>query len=139
MKSHRRALSSSLTLLALMTYMGFTGPDLCQVIAFATTFRRKAQNPGVVVVPKFMSLMIRMFQPFHPGTRSSLLSFVACGTIFSFIPLPFVKVVPSFFLRDTGDERKSSPRMFSGHNSLPRTLTGTRIGGNGSHQPPGAP
>jgi len=26
-----------------------------------------------------------------------------------------------------------------GHNFLPRTLTGTRIGGNGSHKPPGAP
>ena len=30
------------------------------------------------------------------------------------------------------------PRVF-GHNSLPRTLTGTRIGGNGSYQLPGAP
>ena len=29
-------------------------------------------------------------------------------------------------------------RVF-GHNSLPRTLTCTRIGGNASYQPPGAP
>ena len=29
--------------------------------------------------------------------------------------------------------------MFSYHNSSPRVLTGTRIGGNGSYQPPGAP
>ena len=26
-----------------------------------------------------------------------------------------------------------------GHNSLPQALIGTRIGGNGSYQPPGAP
>ena len=39
----------------------------------------------------------------------------------------------------TGDEGKSSPPRVFGHNSLPRTLTGTRIGGNGSYQPPGAP
>ena len=28
---------------------------------------------------------------------------------------------------------------FFGHNSLSRALIGTRIGGNGSYQPPGAP
>ena len=37
-----------------------------------------------------------------------------------------------------GTVKKSPPRVF-GHNSLPRTLTGTRIGGNASYQPPGAP
>ena len=34
--------------------------------------------------------------------------------------------------------KKSPPRVF-GHNSLPRTLPGTRIGGNGSYKPPGPP
>ena len=33
--------------------------------------------------------------------------------------------------------KKSPPRVF-GHNSWPRALVGTRIGGNGSYQPPGA-
>ena len=32
----------------------------------------------------------------------------------------------------------NKPKVF-GNNLLPRTLTGTRIGGNGSYQPPGAP
>ena len=34
---------------------------------------------------------------------------------------------------------KKSPSRVFGHNSLLRTLTGTRIGGNDSYQPPGAP
>ena len=33
---------------------------------------------------------------------------------------------------------KVPPKVF-GHNSLPRALAGTRIGGDGSYQPPGPP
>ena len=43
------------------------------------------------------------------------------------------------FRKCTVDGKKKSPPRDFGHNSRPRALIGTRIGGNASYQPPGAP